>query len=151
MPLPPAQHDFISVPLSHKGTAVFGHRGDISGEADARTIVIELKEHAVPPLANTSGYLDAYDRPHIVKLLENDKVIVWSYRWNLGEPTPMHFHSKDVVIVYEEDTALKSTMPDGNNVLNEYKFADTRFNRRNRTHAELLVRDTGSAMITELK
>jgi len=26
--------------------------------------------------------------------------IVWRYRWNLGEPTPVHFHDKDVVVVY---------------------------------------------------
>jgi hypothetical protein len=31
--LPPAAHDFVAVPLSKKGTAVFGHMGDIPGEA----------------------------------------------------------------------------------------------------------------------
>jgi hypothetical protein len=49
-PLPPAQHDFVSVSLSRKGTAVLGHKGEIPGEAGARTIVIELKDHPVPPL-----------------------------------------------------------------------------------------------------
>ena len=81
----------------------------------------------------------------------NDRVIVWRYRWNLGEPTPMHFHDKDVVVVYLEDSALKSTEPDGKSILNEYKAGDIRFNRRDRTHTELLVRDTASAVITELK
>lgn len=151
--LPAAQHDFISIPLSasEKGTAVMGHPGDMPVKAGARTIVIELKDHPVPPLANTSGYPDAYDRPHITKLFENDKVIVWSYHWKLGEPTPMHFHAKDVVVVYEEHTALRSTTPDGKSTLNEYKFADVRFNRRNRIHTETLVRDNGSAIIIELK
>jgi len=55
------------------------------------------------------------------------------------------------VVAYEEDTALKSTTPDGKSVVNEYKFGDIRFNRRDRTHTELLVRDTGSAVMTELK
>ncbi|MGP0090708.1 MAG: hypothetical protein ACLPKB_12225 [Xanthobacteraceae bacterium] len=141
----------MAVSLSKKGTAVFGHKGDIPGEAGSRTAVIELKDHPVAPILNTTGYPNAYPRPHIDKLLENDRVIVWSYRWNPGEPTPMHFHDKDVVVAYEEDTALKSTTPDGKSVVNEYKFGDIRFNRRDRTHAELLVRDTGSAIITELK
>jgi hypothetical protein len=35
--------------------------------------------------------------------------------------------------------------------VNEYKAGDIRFNRRDRTHTELLVRDTASAIITELK
>ena len=63
----------------------------------------------------------------------------------------MHFHDKDVVVVYMEDTALKSTTPDGKSVLNEYKSGETRFNRRDRSHTELLVRGTGSAVMTELK
>jgi hypothetical protein len=149
--LPPAKHDFIAVSLTKKGTAVLGHKGDIPGEAGARTVVIELKDHAEAPIPNTTGYPNAFPRPHVVKLLETDKVIVWSYRWNPGEPTPMHFHDKDVVVVYEDDTALKSTTPDGKSVVHEYKFGDVNFNRGNRTHTELLVKDTGSAVMTELK
>ena len=149
--LPPAKHDFVAVSLSKKGTAILGHKGDIPGEPGAHTVVIELKDTVVPSLPNNSGYPNAFPRPHVVKLLENDKVIVWSYRWNPGEPTPMHFHDKDVVVVYEDDTALKSTTPDGKSVIHEYKFGDVNFNRGNRTHTELLVKDTGSAVMTELK
>ena len=147
----PAEHDFVAVPLSRKGTAVFGHKGDTPGEAGSRTIVIELKDHPVAPLPNKTGYPNAFPRPHVKKLIENDRVIVWSYHWNPGEPTPMHFHDKDVIVVYEEDTALKSTTPDGQNVVNEYKDGQVKFNLRDRTHTELLVRGTGSAVMTELK
>jgi hypothetical protein len=150
-PLPPAQHDFVAVSLTRTGTAVFGHKGDSPGQAGARTVVIELKEHPVAPIPNTSGYPNAYPRPRVKKLLENDRVIVWSYRWNPGEPTPMHFHDKDVVVVYGEDSALKSTTPDGRSVVNEYKSGEIRFNPRGRVHTEVLVRGTASAVITELK
>ena len=150
-PLPPAEHEFVAVSLARPGTAVLGHKGDIPGEAGARTVVIELKDHVVAPLANNTGYPNAFPRPRVVKLLETDRVVVWSYHWNPGEPTPMHFHDKDVVVVYEEDTPLKSTAPDGKSVINDYKAGDIRFNRRDRTHTELLVRGTGSAVMTELK
>jgi hypothetical protein len=149
--LPPASHDFVAVSLTRKGTAVLGHKGEIPGKDGERTVVIELKDHTVPPLANNSGYPNAFPRPHIKKLLENDRVIVWSYHWTPGEATPMHFHDKDVVVVYEEDTALKSTTPDGKSVVNEYKDDQIKFNARNRIHTELLVRGTGSAVMTELK
>jgi hypothetical protein len=150
-PLPPAEHDFVAVSLTKKGTAVFGHKGDAPGKAGERTIVIELKDHPVPPLANKTGYPNAFPRPRVKKLYENDRVIVWSYHWNPGEPTPMHFHDKDVVVVYEEDTALKSTAPDGTSVINEYTGGQVKFNLRDRTHTELLIRGTGSAVMTELK
>lgn len=131
-----------------------GDRRDEQGLAETnppRSLIIELKDHPVPPLENKTGYPLAFPRPHVKKLLENDRVIVWSYRWNPGEPTPMHFHDKDVVVVYLEDTALTSTTPDGKKTLNEYKAFDIRFNKRDRTHTELLARGTGSAMMMELK
>jgi hypothetical protein len=151
VPLPPAEHDFVAVSLSAKRSAVFGHKGDIPGVAGVRTVVIELKDHPVAPIPNNSGYPNAFPRARAKKLLENDRVIVWSYSWNLNEPTPMHFHDKDIVVVYGEDTALKSTTPDGKSVVNENKSGDIRFNRRDRVHSELLVRGTGSAVMTELK
>jgi len=149
--LPPAQHDFVAVSLTHKGTAKFGHVGDTPGKGGARTIVIFLKDHPLASLANTSGYPAAFPRPHVTKLLENDKVIVWDYVWRPGEPTPMHFHDKDAMVVYEAGGALQSTTPDGKSLINEYNFGDIRFNRRDRTHSELLVRGHAHAVITELK
>lgn len=150
-PLPRTEHDFVAVSLTKPGTAVFRHKGDTPGEEGARTVVIELKDHKVPPLENKSGYPNAFPRPRVKKLIDTDRFTVWSYRWNPGEPTPMHFHDKDVVVVYMEDTALKSTTPDGKSVINEYKAFQTKFNRRDRIHSELLVRGTGSAVMTELK
>jgi hypothetical protein len=150
-PLTRMDHDFVAVSLTKKGTAVFKHKGDTPGEEGERTVVIELKDHAVAPLANTTGYPNAFPRPHVKKLIDNDRFTIWSYRWNPGEPTPMHFHDKDVVVIYEEDTALKSTAPDGKTVVNEYKSGQIKYNLRDRTHSELLTRGTGSAVMVELK
>ena len=142
--------DFVAISFAG-GNAVFGHAGETAGTDGARSIIIDLKNHPVAPLANTSGYPNAYPRPHIEKLVENDRVIVWRYRWYLNDPTPMHFHDKDVVVVYLEDSALQSTEPNGKIVLNEYKSGDIRFNKRDRIHTELVVRGSASAVITELK
>jgi hypothetical protein len=149
--MPPAQHDFVAVSLSRKGTAVFGRKGDKPGEPGVRSVVIELKDVAPAPISNTTGYPLAFPRPRVKKLLENDKVIVWDYVWRQGEPTPMHFHDKDAAVVFEANGALQSTTADGKSVMNEFKFGDFRFNKRDRTHTELLVRGQARAVITELK
>ena len=134
-------------------TAEFIPKGSHGGKGTkgSRSLVIELKDHPVAPLANQTGYPPAFPRPHAIKLVENDRVIAWSYRWTPGEPSPVHFHDKDVVVVYLEDTSLTSTTPDGVKTRNEYKPFEIRFNLRNRTHTELLDRGTGSAMMLELK
>jgi len=150
-PLPAAAHDFIAIPLAHKGTALRGHRGDTPGQAGARTIIIELKDHVPTASPNTAGVPNAFPRPGAVKLLEDEQVIVWSYRWQPGQPSPMHFHDKDALVVYEEDSALKSTTPDGNSVTNHYTTGEVRYNPRGRIHSELLAGSGASAVITELK
>jgi hypothetical protein len=150
-PLPPAKSDFVAVSLVRKGTAILGHAGETPDPDGTRTVVIELKDHPAAVYPNDTGYPNAFPRPRVEKLIETDRIVVWSYHWNPGEPTPMHFHDKDVVVVYEEDTPLKSTTPDGKDVVNDYKFGETRFNRGNRTHTELLVGPSGSAVMTELK
>jgi hypothetical protein len=149
--VPAVPLDFVAVRLDRPGTAEVGRKGSAAGAPGAHTVVIELKDHPVAPIPNTSGYPPAFPRPHVERLFESDRVIVWSYRWLPGEPTPMHFHDKDVVVVFEEDTVLRSTTPDGRSVVNTYKSGDIRFNRRDRTHTERLVGDSGSAVITELK
>lgn len=149
--LPAVQHDFVAIPLSKKGIAVFGHKGDIAGEAGVRTIVIELKGHGLAPLANSSGYPLAFPRRYAKKLLENDEVVVWDNVWHPGKPTPMHFHDKDAVVVFEASGALRSTTPDGKQVVVEFRFAQTRFSPRDHSHTELLIQGQGRAVITELK
>src|ERR1700722_13138449 len=149
--LPPAQHDFVEVSLSRKGTARFGHQGDRPGKSGARSIVIELKDLPVVPLANDSGYPLAFPRKHVKKLLEKSQVVVWDYVWGPGGPTLMHFHDKDAVVVFEATGALKSVTLDGKSVINENRFGDVRFSTRNRTHSEILVSGEAHAVITELK
>jgi hypothetical protein len=151
VPLPPSSHDFVAISLSKKGTATFGHQGDIPGKVGSRTIVIELKDLPVTPLANESGYPLAFPRKHGKKLLENAQVVVWDYVWHPGEPTPMHFHDKDAVVVYEATGALKATTPDGNSAITEIKFGGVRFNPRGRTHTEILASGEAHAVIAELK
>jgi len=117
-----------------------------------RTVAIDLKDH--PPLVarNTSGFPNAFPRPGISKkVFENERVIVWDFTWTRGQPTPMHFHDKDVVVVYLGTGTLRSTTPDGKAVDNKWKPADTRFNLRDRVHTETLIEGELRAIITELK
>jgi quercetin dioxygenase-like cupin family protein len=151
VPLSPSPHDFVAVSLTRKGTADFGHEGDVRGKAGSRTIVIELKGLPVGPLANETGYPLAFPRRHAKKLLENGQVVVWDYVWHPGESTPMHFHDKDAVVVFETTGALKATTVDGTSATTEIRFGEVRFNPRGRIHTEALAKGDAHAVITELK
>ena len=114
-------------------------------------VVIELKDARVAPLSNLSTYPPAFPRPGVKKVIENNRVIIWDYTWTSGVPTPMHFHDKDVAVIYLEDGALRSTDPSGQAVVNEHYFGFTKLNARDRVHTEELVRGKARAIIVELK
>ena len=146
----PGARPLDAVVISFTGKAIFVPRG-ASAHIGGRTIVINLKDHPVPPIANTSGYPLAYPRPGATKLLENDRVAVWDYVWMPNVPTPMHFHDKDVVVLFLENGDLKSTTPDGKEVVTSYTTGTIRFNQGNRAHFETLIRGKQHAIVTELK
>jgi hypothetical protein len=157
---PTAAQPLDAVVVSLSGNAEFLPKGmtpkiteekSAAEKTAARSFVIDLKDHPVAPLANTTGYPLAFPRPGSKKLLENARVIVWDYTWTPGVATPMHFHDKDVVVIFLEDGDLSSTTPDGKVVMNSYTSGTVRFNARDRTHTETLVRGKQRAIIVELK
>ncbi|MGO9828952.1 MAG: hypothetical protein ACLPJH_02355 [Myxococcaceae bacterium] len=117
----------------------------------ARSVVIQLEGNSPPPLANTTGLPDAFDRPGIQKVLDNEHLTAWRYTWEFGRRTPLHFHARDVVVVYLADGVLKSTTPDGKSILNPHSFGLTKFSPRGRVHYEELVEGKASAVMVELK
>jgi hypothetical protein len=138
-----------------EGQAVYWPKGEARhaspSATPARTIVINLKDSGPATMVNKTAYPNAFPRPGIKKVLENDRVIVWDYTWTTGQPTPMHFHDKDTVVVYLRDGSLKSTTPDGQSVVNPLTVGKTTFNARDRVHSETLVEGESRAIITELK
>src|SRR5262245_60853661 len=141
--------DVVVIDLDGK-TAFFVPKGS-SHPSPKHAIVVDLKDVSVPPLVNKTKYPLAFPRPDVKKIVENNRVIIWDYSWASGKPTPMHYHDKDVVVVYLADGELKSTTPDGESVVNPISFGMTRFNAPDRSHTEELVKGAARAIITELK
>ena len=140
----------------NEGQVVYWPRGSVrraaaSENATARSIVVSLKDSPPATMENKSGYPNAFPRPGSRKILENERVIIWDYTWTTGQPTPVHFHDKDALVVYLRNGALKSTTPDGKSVVNPLTVGKTTFNARDRVHTETLVEGESRAIITELK
>jgi hypothetical protein len=149
--MPHLSHDFVAVPLFTPGTAVYGHQGEGAGTQGKRTIVIELKDLKVEPLPNPGPYPLAFPRARAKKLFENDRVVIWSTRWLPGKATPLHFHDKEAVVVFEAQGELKSTTLDGRTTPVPLNNGKVSYNARNRVHTEVLVSGAASAVVTELK
>ena len=142
--------DRVVVDLQKPGNAVFVKKGDALPRRQ-HAIVISLKDVKIAPTPNSTKYPLAFPREGVKKVFENDRVIIWDYTWIKGRPTVMHFHDKDVVVVYMADGKLKSTTPDGKSVVNDISFGKTTFNAPNRSHSEELVEGSARAVITEFK
>lgn len=149
-------HGASKVTSRKRGDVVFTRKDteekeEVTSRNPIEMVVVELKDHPVPPLLNTTGYPLAFPRPGSKKVVENDRIVAWHYTWIVGARTPMHFHDKDVVIVYLGDGLLKSVPLAGSSDVNEHKTGEVRFNKANRTHYEVLEKGSLSAIIVELK
>jgi quercetin dioxygenase-like cupin family protein len=113
-------------------------------------ILIDLKDHQAAPIPNTSGLSNAFPREGAVSRLENERVAIWEYRWT-GQPTPMHFHDRDVVVVVMEGGEIESTSPDGKSRVNRVSRGEASFTPGNRSHSERLVSGAARAILVELK
>jgi len=131
-------------------SAVFISRGT-AHPSPKHGIIIDLKDASVPLAQNQTQYPMAFPRPGVKKIIDNNRVVVWDYTWTLGKPAPMHFHDKDLVVVYLADGQLKSTTPDGKSETYPISPGLTKFNAANRTHTEEVVRGSARAIIVELK
>ena len=108
----------------------------------------------VPPFSpcrNDSGYPLAFPRPGAKKVFENDRVIAWNLTWRPGVPTAMHYHDKDVVVVFRNSGSIKSTPLHGESTVADIEFGTIRFSKSDRTHSEELVKGKESAIVLELK
>jgi len=136
------------------GSATFGHGGTVTDTAldsPVHEVVVDLKDVPSGTVPNTSGLPLAFPRPGSKKVFENNRVIVWNYAWQIGKPTLMHFHDKNVLVVYGGNGPLKGVSPDGKEVVNNYKAGEIRFNLANRAHYEQVMSDRQNAVMMELK
>jgi len=146
---PPAgSFEFDTLTVTSGGSIEYYKAGAL---AVAAKLVVGFKPDPVKPLANTSGFPLAMPRPGAKKILDNARITVWDYTWTLSHPTPMHFHDKDVVVMFLQEGDLRSTTAKGEITLNQYKPGTIRFNARDRVHTEELVRGQQRAIIVELK
>jgi quercetin dioxygenase-like cupin family protein len=131
-----------------KGTT---HIEEATSDSPRHAIVVDLKDVNIPPIQNKSRYPLAFPRDGAKKVVETGRVIVWDYTWTPNKPTPMHFHDKDVVVVFMAEGQLNSTTADGKTTPQQISYGLTRFNARDRIHSEELVKGAARAVIFELK
>lgn len=143
-----AQRSFGNAAYYRKGSV---EKIEVVSDSPARVIVIEMKDHPSPDYPKNAQYPPAFPRAGSKKIIENERMVVWNYTWLPNQPTPMHYHDKDALVIYHDEGSVKSTTPDGKAIVNNFKFGSIRFNPGNRVHSELLVDGRESAMMMELK
>ena len=136
------------VTFSAKGVT---HSEEGVSDSPRRGIIIELKDTKVSAIAGPPGVPLAFPREGAKSLLDNPRLSVWDYQWVRGKPVPLHFHDKDVVVVFIEPGGLRSFPQGGEPTVSARKFGEVSFNPRNRTHSEESIEGTPRGIIIELK
>ena len=138
------------------GQAIFQKSGVVHteegvSETDCRGIIVELKKYPPPALETKPGVTPAFPRESAIKLLENERVIVWDYTWVLGNNPPPHMHDKDTVLVYIQPGKFLSD-PHSDTAGGVFRsFGEVVYNNRNKIHASEAEESSPRAIVIELK
>ena len=73
-------------------------------------------------------------RDGAMKLLENDRVIVWDVTWLQGHPTAMHRHAHDIVGAFIADGTRMITREDGTRQESVTKLGDAVYSPKGVVH-----------------
>ncbi len=152
--LPPRQPRLPAVLISlADGAARFINATDTSTirPKSGQAVLIELKDHSVAPLEAPGGIVRAFPRQGAKRILDNDRVSVWDFTWAKGMKTDLHFHDKDVVLIYLSSGTVRSIPINGEPTADPRSFGEVRFGPRGRTHVEECIDGPRRDIITELK
>jgi hypothetical protein len=116
-----------------------------------RAILVELKDVRIAPLELPRAVAQAFPRQGAKQILDNDRVIVWDFTWAKGTKTDLHFHDKDVVIVYLGSGTVRSIPLKGEPTAAPRSFGEAVFRPRGRTHVEECIDGPRRDIIVELK
>ncbi len=127
------------------------HMEEGTSDVPRRAILIELKEARKDPIRAPDGVVPAWPREGASKVLENDRVVVWDYRFEAGRAIPLHFHDKDTVVVELEPGVTRSVPQDGSPEQSTWEGMRARFAPRGRFHREEVVSGSPRAIVVEIK
>jgi quercetin dioxygenase-like cupin family protein len=127
------------------------HREEGTSDVPRRAILIELKGARKDTITAPAGVPLAWPREGAAKLLENDRVVVWDYRFRKERPIPLHFHDKDAVVVELEPGVTRSVPKEGAPQETTWKGMRARFAPRDRLHREESVSGSPRAIVVEIK
>lgn len=120
--------------------------------APARAILVELKNApSPPPLPEDAARAPAFSSLGATKVLENDRIIAWDFRFDPKRPVPMHHHDKDAIVVTVAQGSVRSTPPDGAPEITQLEVGAVRFRPRNRSHSEQALTGEPRTIVIELK
>lgn len=145
-----------SVASREPGNAVYVHKGareveQVISHAPMHLFLLELKNASAPAYVNSGHYPAAFPRPGSIRILENNRVIVWNYTFRPGVRTRMHFHDKDAVVAFRYNGSIESTTPDGKSTVSDHKAGTIDFSKGGRMHSEELVKGQETVVVLELK
>jgi quercetin dioxygenase-like cupin family protein len=127
-----------SVAFTPHGTS---HMEEGLSDVPQHKIMLELK----PSTAPFSG--NAVPREGAVKVLENDRVVVWDFTWKPGQKVPRPADGFDSVTVFLEGGTIRSGTEDAKRNAGDVFYST----RRADAHTEEAVEGTPRAVIVELK
>jgi hypothetical protein len=132
--------------ITHKEEAVGG-----PDDPERLAIMVDLKEPAATKAVTRSEMDPAFPREGAKDVLDNARVRMWDYTFDVKKPTGMHIHERDSVEVFVTEGTLRFKTADGQEETKTFAAKDARFVPRAHVDAEEVVSGSPRVITIELK
>ena len=140
---------FGSVNFVRKGTV---HAEEGMSDVAQHKIMVQLKPSTSPAVGTRDGVPAAFPREGAVKVLDNDRAVIWDYTWKPGQRVPRHANYLDSVTVFLEGGTIRLQRDQGEPTETVRKAGDVVYSSHSQ---DVYIDEAGSgsprAIIVELK
>lgn len=143
--------------FSKRGASYFLPKGTthveegLSSNPPRHAVLIDLKDTPSRSYNNSTSYPMAFPMRDAIKVVENQRIIMWDYTWTPGQSTPIYFHDRDSFVMIVDGGELTLSTSDAAPQVISVSPGQVLFNPGGRAYAEHANKGAVRAIIVELK
>jgi hypothetical protein len=123
----------------------------LSTHPPRRAILVDLKDTPSPLYENATRFSGGVPADGALKVVDNQRVIMWDRTWDAGLTVPLHFYERNVFVIFVDGGELMVTTPDEPPQVSSFATGQVLFLSGGHARALQATKVAVRAIVVELK
>lgn len=123
----------------------------LTNDPPRRAILVDRSDVPSPSYDNSTPLPSAFPLDGGQRVVDNQRVVMWDQTWMPGQPGPMSFYSRNVVVMFVDGGELTLGAPDGPSEVSSFATGQVVFLPGGRARSVRATTHAVRAIVVELK